>query len=200
MKYAIGIDLGTTNTEMAYCRLDGEGGSTTFDVPQFVAPSVIESRFRLPSFLYIGSEEERVSSSWKLPWDEDDDFDPVSSKSSPARDEKSGKKGFLERAFGLGTIFKKKLPEGLSNPNALYLVGEIASSRIVTEPERTVASAKSWLTATRVDRRSPILPWNSPDGCDKVSPVEASRRYLSHLVAAWNNSYPDAPIPSNSLC
>ncbi|MBQ9126916.1 MAG: Hsp70 family protein, partial [Thermoguttaceae bacterium] len=85
-------------------------------------------------------------------------------------------------------------PSGTSNPNALYLVGEIALRRAAETPERTVVSAKSWLTHSRVDRREPILPWGAPEGTSRVSPVEASRRYLAHLAAAWNDAFPDAPI------
>ncbi|MBQ5789267.1 MAG: Hsp70 family protein, partial [Thermoguttaceae bacterium] len=36
--------------------------------------------------------------------------------------------------------------------------------------------------------------WGAPDGTSRVSPVEASRRYLAHLAAAWNDAFPDAPI------
>ncbi len=59
---------------------------------------------------------------------------------------------------------------------------------------RTVAGAKSWLAHARVDRRQPILPWNAPDDVPKVSPVDASRRYLEHLVAAWANAHPESPL------
>ena len=69
MKYSIGIDLGTTNTELAYCCLDDVDEPKNLEIPQFVAPSIVESRPQLPSCLYIGSEEERSHSDWKLPWD-----------------------------------------------------------------------------------------------------------------------------------
>ena len=47
---------------------------------------------------------------------------------------------------------------------------------------------------SKVDRHQPILPWGAPAEVPKVSPVTASRRYLEHLVAAWEHAHPDAPI------
>src|SRR5262249_11863171 len=52
----------------------------------------------------------------------------------------------------------------------------------------------SWLCHSRVDRHQPMLPWGAPSDVPKVSPVEVSRRYLAHLVAAWQHAFPDAPI------
>jgi molecular chaperone DnaK (HSP70) len=45
-----------------------------------------------------------------------------------------------------------------------------------------------------MDRRQPILPWNAPEEVGKISPVLATRRYLEHLSAVWNQAFPDAPI------
>ena len=46
-------------------------------------------------------------------------------------------------------------------------------------------SAKSWLSHPGVDRRAPILPLGAPEDVEKISPVEASWRYLEHLAEAW---------------
>lgn len=75
-----------------------------------------------------------------------------------------------------------------------FAVGEAARRRGAEVPDRTVVGTKSWLGHSLVDRRQPILPWNAPPRVEKVSPVEASRRYLEHLVAAWGQAFPDAPI------
>src|SRR5205823_12531444 len=75
-----------------------------------------------------------------------------------------------------------------------FVVGEFARRQAADVPTRTVAAAKSWLAHSRVDRHQPILPWNAPADVSKVSPVEASRRYLQHLVATWAAAFPDAPI------
>ncbi len=78
-------------------------------------------------------------------------------------------------------------------------VGELARARAAEAPDRTVGAAKSWLCHQRVDRREPILPWNAPDEVDKISPVVASQRYLEHLVAAWENAFPDAPVADQQV-
>lgn len=75
-----------------------------------------------------------------------------------------------------------------------FAVGEYARARAAEAPDRTVGAAKSWLCHQRVDRRQPILPWNAPDDVNKISPVEASQRYLEHLVAAWEHAFPAAPV------
>ena len=199
-KYVVGVDLGTSNCELAYLPVDGASGEEprVLEIPQFVAPSTIERRAALPSALYVGPEEERGISDWRLPWNEtalDGDAEPESDGEGD-KDGKTGKGGFFRKIFGIGSGDKSGAtrPSGTSNPNALYLVGEIALRRAAETPERTVVSAKSWLTHSRVDRREPILPWGAPDGTSRVSPVEASRRYLAHLAAAWNDAFPDAPI------
>jgi len=80
-----------------------------------------------------------------------------------------------------------------------FAVGEFARGRAAEAPDRTVGAAKSWLCHQRVDRRQPILPWNAPDDVNKISPVEASQRYLEHLVAAWQNAFPDAPVTQQQV-
>lgn len=68
------------------------------------------------------------------------------------------------------------------------LVGSFARKRGSEVPHRLVASAKSWLCHSGVDRTKPILPWNSPDEVQKVSPVEASSMFLGHVRDAWNHT------------
>ncbi|WP_406695348.1 Hsp70 family protein [Singulisphaera sp. Ch08] len=56
-------------------------------------------------------------------------------------------------------------------------------------PAHLVASAKSWLCHSGVDREAEILPWASPPGARKVSPVEASADFLRHIRDAWNDQF-----------
>jgi hypothetical protein len=63
--------------------------------------------------------------------------------------------------------------------------GQLARERGALAPDRVVTSAKSWLCQPHADRRGPILPWGS-EAEGKLSPVEASRRYLEHLRAAFD--------------
>ncbi|MBF0556846.1 MAG: Hsp70 family protein, partial [Nitrospirae bacterium] len=70
-----------------------------------------------------------------------------------------------------------------------YIVGEYARAKGAIAPLNLVSSAKSWLCHSRVGRKSPILPWGRQDnsgGGGKLSPVEASCRYLRHIVEAWD--------------
>lgn len=58
----IGIDLGTTNSALAYIEPQPNGEAdapaiNVLDVPQYVAPGRIELRRTLPSFLHIGDQE-----------------------------------------------------------------------------------------------------------------------------------------------
>ena len=80
-----------------------------------------------------------------------------------------------------------------------FVVGSLAQKRGSEVASRLVASAKSWLSHAGVDRTAPILPLNAPPGLEKVSPVEASRRYLEHLRAAWDQKMPDAPFAKQQV-
>ena len=80
-----------------------------------------------------------------------------------------------------------------------FAVGELARSRGAATPIRLVSSAKSWLCHPGVDRRAAILPADAPTEVERVSPLEASVRYLSHLKAAWNHAHPDAPLEQQDV-
>ena len=68
---------------------------------------------------------------------------------------------------------------------AAYAVGEFARNHGTKVPTRLIASAKSWLSHTGVDRTGALLPWQAPGEVERISPVEASARYLKHLAGAW---------------
>lgn len=75
-----------------------------------------------------------------------------------------------------------------------WIVGVLARNQGARTPIRLVSSAKSWLCHPGVDRRAPILPVDAPEEVQKVSPLQASIRYLEHLRDAWNYAHPDAPL------
>ncbi|MCC7070311.1 MAG: Hsp70 family protein [Deltaproteobacteria bacterium] len=75
-----------------------------------------------------------------------------------------------------------------------YCVGLFARERAASVPGRVVSSAKSWLCHAGVDRRSPLLPAGAPEDLQRLSPVEVSARILEHLVRAWDQAHPDAPL------
>lgn len=65
-KFAIGIDLGTTNSVIAYAPLEeAKAEIRTVPIPQFVAPGQIELLSGLPSFLYLPTDEQWESGVWK---------------------------------------------------------------------------------------------------------------------------------------
>lgn len=74
-------------------------------------------------------------------------------------------------------------------PDVTTVVGEFARSHGAKVPTRLVSSAKSWLSHPGVDRRSAILPWQAPPEVQRVSPVEASARYLRHMREAWDHTF-----------
>lgn len=80
-----------------------------------------------------------------------------------------------------------------------FAVGEFARSRGALTPIRLVSSAKSWLCHSGVDRRANILPFDAPPEVARVSPLEASTRYLTHLRQAWDNAHPEAPFDQQDV-
>jgi molecular chaperone DnaK (HSP70) len=65
--YVIGIDLGTTNSALAYAREDSPRAD--FPVPQLVAPGAVETRPTLPSFLYLPGPHDLPPGATALPWE-----------------------------------------------------------------------------------------------------------------------------------
>lgn len=142
-RYMVGIDLGTTNTALAF--VDRTGGAAErrrirfFNIPQLTGPGEIQKRPVLPSFVYLPGSYELGQGSTALPWD----------------------------------------------PDRSWAVGEFAREQGALVPGRLVSSAKSWLCHGGVDRKGAILPWGGGADVDKISPVEASGRFLQHLREAW---------------
>jgi molecular chaperone DnaK (HSP70) len=62
----IGIDLGTTNSALAWAGT--RGAVRTFDVPQLVAAGEIGRPPTLPSFLYVTDDAQRAAGAVSLPW------------------------------------------------------------------------------------------------------------------------------------
>jgi hypothetical protein len=82
-------------------------------------------------------------------------------------------------------------------PNAI--VGAIARGLGSKTPIRLVASAKSWLCHSGVDRHSDFLPAGSPEEVNKISPVTATFEYLDHLRSAWEHQFPDFPLSQQEV-
>ncbi len=155
-RFVVGIDLGTTNSVVAYVDTsalasDAEAAPSVLPIPQLVKPGLVEPRDRLPSFLYLPAPKEFPPDSLRLPWGE------------PAA-----------------------------------VVGELARNRGAEVPGRVVSSAKSWLCSVGVDPTQAGLPWHAPDDVAKVSAVDASAAYLTHVRAAWDAAMP-APLAAQDV-
>lgn len=151
-RYCVGIDLGTTNSVVAYTPLSNDGDKSEPDlnllpIPQLIGPGQIESRNSLPSFLYLPRDGEVES--LKTPWGNDP-------------------------ASGVSGIY--------------------ARQQSAENPQRVVVAAKSWLCHGRVGRTEAVLPWQSSPEVRKVSAFDCTQRFLSHLVAAWQQAHPESPL------
>jgi molecular chaperone DnaK (HSP70) len=73
-RYVVGIDLGTTNSAVAYVdTASAERRSRILPIPQSVALGQVESLETLPSFHYEPLPEERGGNALKLPWTSESD-------------------------------------------------------------------------------------------------------------------------------
>jgi molecular chaperone DnaK (HSP70) len=174
----LGIDLGTTNSALASASEDSPAKAQL--ITQVVGPGEVAERPTLPSFLLLPTDQEVTSAQLQLPW------------SGPMR----------------------------------YAVGTFARERGAELPHRLVASAKSWLCNPAIDRTAQVLPFRGAkreldepglprrgsaaegqrdvvaeamQGGERVSPVNASARYLAHLRAAWDDANPDEPADEQEV-
>jgi molecular chaperone DnaK (HSP70) len=96
-----------------------------------------------------------------------------------------------------------ELPEGAVDlpwaKKRSFVVGAFAREQGARVPARLVASAKSWLCHPGVDRRAEILPFAAPGEVPKISPLQASARYLSHLREAWDAEHPELPLAEQDV-
>jgi molecular chaperone DnaK (HSP70) len=90
-----------------------------------------------------------------------------------------------------------RLPWDREDP--AYAVGFVARDYGGQVSGRVVASAKSWLCHSGVDRTRDILPWHAAEDVEKLSPVEVSSRYLKHLRAAWNHQFRSEPLENQDI-
>ncbi|MDR0213459.1 MAG: hsp70 family protein [Comamonas sp.] len=99
----------------------------------------------------------------------------------------------------LGEAWQRPWPPQAANAEAPAVIGRWARDLGAAVPNRLVASAKSWLSHTGVDRTAPILPWGAGDDVVKVSPLAASSSYLAHVRTAWDRAHPDAPLHQQAV-
>jgi hypothetical protein len=145
-----------------------------------VAAGVVEDRETLPSFHYQPAAGQLPPESLRLPWDGDcPDFRPTDAKRRGAK-------------MGLSPLADRKAPPAPNQPP--HAVGIFARDQGALTPGRLIHSAKSWLCHGGVDRTAALLPWHAAGDVGRLSPVEASARYLAHVRAAWDARYPRHPL------
>ncbi len=80
-----------------------------------------------------------------------------------------------------------------------FVVGCFAREHGAVVPGRLISSAKSWLCHSGVDRTAPLLPWHAVPDVERLSPVEASARYLAHIRRAWDARHHDHPLAEQDV-
>ena len=83
--------------------------------------------------------------------------------------------------------------------NNSELVGVFAREHGSQVPGRLIASAKSWLCHSGVDRTARLLPWQGAADVRPRSPVEVAAAYLSHLRQAWDHAHPDHRLADQEI-
>jgi hypothetical protein len=77
-RYVVGIDLGTTNSALAYVDTGVPEGQDLvlahLPIPQVVHAGTVEERQLMPSFLYLPGPNEQPAGSLRLPWDAQRDY------------------------------------------------------------------------------------------------------------------------------
>jgi hypothetical protein len=90
-----------------------------------------------------------------------------------------------------------RLPWSRDAPS--YAVGFFARDHGTMVPGRLIASAKSWLCHSGVDRTADLLPWQGAGDVERLSPVEASGRILRHVREAWDAAFAEHPLAEQDL-
>jgi molecular chaperone DnaK (HSP70) len=143
MRYLVGIDLGTTNSALAFIDMEKPHYPLQlFPLMQLTALGKTDALSTLPSFCYLAAKGEWPLGTLNLPWKEEESF----------------------------------------------FVGKFAKEQGARVPTKLVQSAKSWLCNVAANRRDKILPIDAADFNQRLSPVEASAKYLMHMRDAWNAS------------
>ena len=75
-----------------------------------------------------------------------------------------------------------------------FAIGTYARERGAELPTRLISSAKSWLCHSGVNRREKLLPIETEDDNNRMSPLEACARILQHMREAWNFAMPESPF------
>jgi molecular chaperone DnaK (HSP70) len=138
-RYVVGIDLGTTNSAVAYVDTQESPWQVrVLLIPQLVASGVVESRDTLPSFHYEAATGEAAGGLLRLPWDKNEPTD----KNEP--------KGKSEPSVAVGVYARD---HGGRNPGRQITS---AKSWLCHSGVDRTADLLPWHGADDVERLSPI--------------------------------------------
>ncbi|KZN15251.1 Hsp70 family protein [Marinomonas sp. TW1] len=79
------------------------------------------------------------------------------------------------------------------------ILGQLARELGAKSSGRMVQSSKSWLCHSQVGPDEAVLPIDALDEVDKVSPAQVTESLLDHLVSAWNQAFPMAPMSQQEV-
>ncbi len=181
-RYAVGVDLGTSNTALAAAQLDAPDPGTSdpgapairpLPIPQVTAPGVVEARPLLPSFLYLPAPGELPAGALDLPWEADP-------------------------GFAVGTFARDhgaKVPDRLVSSAKSWLcndrVDRMAPILPPASPGRTAGQASDAPNAGPGAPQPPDLP--------RISPLAATARTLAHLRDAWAFTHDGLPLSEQEV-
>lgn len=117
------------------------------------------------------------------------------------------KASFQEEHYSLPSFVYFPLDEEIENGIAKlefseakkYAVGFFAKERGRELSSRVIASAKSWLSVSGIDRKNTFLPLHSDDKAAHFSPLETISCLLKHLKDAWNYKMGDTPFEKSDI-
>jgi molecular chaperone DnaK (HSP70) len=198
-RFAVGIDLGTTHCALAFAELDADGAASV----EHAAAGAAEV---WSSVGQVGTEGEGATTSEPgvTAGAPASDPPPESSPPQPTRprslEDLDPEVMAVPQLVARGQVEARTLlpsflyvahqSEGAQalpwDAERRFVVGQYARTRGVDVPGRVIASAKSWLSHPTVDRRAGFLPIGGAEDVEKISPVEASWRYLEHLAEAFD--------------
>ena len=182
-RFSIGIDLGTTNSALAFVALDAEASSRAREsgrgdpVPDAVHD--VRQRIASPPARNDGGGRADGGAAQS-------DVLQVPQWEAASR--------LIEAAILPSFLY---LPEdeselaGRESGRGQWVAGRLARAMAGERPGRVAQSAKSWLCHPGADPSAPFLPWGSdeiaPDR--KISPVRASALVLNALRGAWDSRF-----------
>ncbi len=103
------------------------------------------------------------------------------------------------RGLSVATVELNQTKRKGSEKATIAVVGSLARDRGLQLPGRQISSARvgcvtmEWIVALS------ILPWQSDDDVEKLSPVEASSRYLAHIRECWDRQHREHPLAEQDV-